>query len=334
MIVEGRYVLHLLSISVCHLDQTGETACTAKKGKPLWAAVDMKWWRGPAPAYIPDSGSLNFCELKLSELISPICFLCTHLFQHGKAELCGSLSQQNWGHADQTAKQPGGHQNAKSTSKSTHTHTCMYTHTHTHTGPWQSFYPTDRNTTHTPAHLLLSSHRRGSFHTSNFKNTCALTHRHTQTSISSSYDKSEKAAAGQGCWGREGGANCIGKKQWRFFPLVNDFPFMKLREGCISIQPCWSLHDSIGKWPAVIKQCGGKNTEEYSEERLTFFTVLNFTRVNKSPKEKRIKSTPQPPQFSKTPGPGERLTRLLLVGGMARWLTGVRRKLVPVEVLI
>lgn len=120
-------------------------------------------------------------------------------------------------------------------------------------------------------------------------------------------------------WGR--GTNRIGKKQWRFFPLVNDFPFMKLREGCISIQPCWSLHDSIGKWPAVIKQCGGKNTEEYSEEKLTFFTVLNFTRVNKSPKERRIKSTAQPPQFSKTPGPGERFTRLLLVCGMARWLT-------------
>lgn len=121
---------------------------------------------------------------------------------------------------------------------------------------------------------------------------------------------------------RGGGTNRIGKRQWRSFPLVNDFPFMKLRERCISIQPCWSLHDSIGKWPAVIKQCGGKNTEEYSWEMLTFFTVLSFTRVNKSPKKRQIKSTPQPPQFSKTPGPRERLTRLLLVCEVACWLTG------------
>lgn len=132
-----------------------------------------------------------------------------------------------------------------------------------------------------------------------------------------------ESAAVWGCVRRagEGGQIVSGKKQWRFSPLVNDFPFMKVRVGCISIQPRWSLHDSIGKWPAVIKQWGGKNTEEYSREMLTFFTALNFTRVNKSPKERQIKSTPQPPQFCKTPGPGERLTRLFLVCGMARWLT-------------
>lgn len=152
-------------------------------------------------------------------------------------------------------------------------------------------------------------------------------HTRPYTSISSSCDKSEKSAAGLGVCAVQGRGEQIvlGKKQWRFFffffPLVNDFPFMKLREGCISIQPRWSLHDSIGKWPAVIKQCGGKNTVEYSEEKLTFFTASNFTRVNKSPKERRIKSTPQPPQFSKTHGPGEWLTWLLLVCGMARWLT-------------
>lgn len=216
-----------------------------------------------------------------------------------------------------------------------HARTHTDTHKNTYTpGPDSPFTRQIQTHTHTPAHLLLSSHRRGSFHASNFKHTSALTQRRTQTSISSSYDKSEKSAAGWGAgcrgvvWGSGvcvcagGGTNRIGKRQWRSFPLVNDFPFMKLRERCISIQPCWSLHDSIGKWPAVIKQCGGKNTEEYSWEMLTFFTVLSFTRVNKSPKKRQIKSTPQPPQFSKTPGPRERLTRLLLVCEVACWLTG------------
>lgn len=83
---------------------------------------------------------------------------------------------------------------------------------------------------------------------------------------------------------------------------------MQLRERCISIQPRWSLHDSAGKWPAVIKQCGGKKKHRgifsgNADIFFFFFAVLNFTRVNKSPKESRIKSTPQPPQFSKTPGP-------------------------------
>lgn len=247
--------------------------------------------------------------IKMSKLIFHTClFVCMFVLQYREAGLCGSKPWQNHRHADEAATQPGGHRNAKSTSKHT-------------PGPCSPFTRQIQTYTHTTAHLLLSSHRGRSFHVSNFKRT--LTHRRTQTSISSSCDKSEKSAAVWGCVrsAGEGGQIVSGKKQWRFSPLVNDFPFMKLRVGCISIQPRWSLHDSIGKWPAVIKQCGGKNTEEYSREKLTFFTVLNFTRVNKSPKERRIKSTPQPPQFSKTPGPGERLTRLFWVCGMARWLT-------------
>ena len=57
-----------------------------------------------------------------------------------------------------------------------------HTHTHTHTpGPGSPFTRQIQTHTHTLAHLLLSSHRRGSFHASNFKRTRALTHTHTHT---------------------------------------------------------------------------------------------------------------------------------------------------------
>lgn len=79
---------------------------------------------------------------------------------------------------------------------------------------------------------------------------------------------------------------------------------------------------------------GEKNTEEYSREMLTFFTVLNFTRVNKSPKEKQIKSTPQPPQFSKNSwAPGmAHLTFVSLRSGPL--IDGLLGKRVLVEVLM
>lgn len=190
----------------------------------------------------------------------------------------------------------------------------------TYTRSWQSFYPTDTNThpTHTgPPAVELAQTKKLS---------CVQLQTHTRpyTSISSSCDKSEKSAAEWGVFAVQGrGDKLYREKAVTFLPLVNDFPFMKLREGCISIQPHWSPRDSIGKWPAVIKQCGGKKHRGifWGKADIFFFTALNFTRVNKSPKERRIKSTPQPPQFSKTHGPGEWLTRLLLVCGMARWLT-------------
>ncbi len=251
------------------------------------------------------------------------------VLQNGKTGLCGSKSQQNRGHADQTAAQPGGHRNAKSTSKSTHTR--VYAHT---PGPGSPFTRQIQTHTHTLAHLLLSSHRRGSFHASNFKGTRALTHRRTQTSISSSYDKSEKSAAGVGvCVQRgEGGTKRIGKKQWRFFPLVNDFPFMKLREGCISIQPRWSLRDSIGKWPAVIKQCGGKNTEEYSEEKLTFFYCVELHKsqqITKGETNQKYSSAPSVLQNSRAWGTAHPTFVSLCSGPL---IDGLRRELVLVEV--
>lgn len=119
---------------------------------------------------------------------------------------------------------------------------------------WQSFYPTDTNThLHTgPPAVELTQMKKLS---------CVQLQTHTRpyTSISSSCDKSEKSAAEWGVFAVQGrGDKLYREKAVTFLPLVNDFPFMKLREGCISIQPHWSLRDSIGKWPAVIKQCGGK----------------------------------------------------------------------------
>lgn len=128
--------------------------------------------------------------------------VCLFAFQYGEAGLRCSKPQQNHGHADEAATQPGGHRNAKSTSKHT-------------PGPGSPFTRQIQTYTHTPAHLLLSSHRGRSFHVSNFKST--LTHRRTQTSISSSCDKSEVGSGVGVCAAcRGGGTNCIGEKAVTF----------------------------------------------------------------------------------------------------------------------
>lgn len=144
-------------------------------------------------------------QVKMSK-IPPLwyMFMWTHVnivLQHEESDLYGSKPWQNRENADQTALQPGGHINAKSTSK-----------THTHTHVWLSFYPTVTHTC-TLAHMLLSLHRGGSFYVSNFKHMHALAHRRTETSISSSYDKSESWNWGGGwctVWGEGvGGAQIV-----------------------------------------------------------------------------------------------------------------------------
>lgn len=136
-----------------------------------------------AAMFFPKRMQLFLFTIKMSNFICHSCLFLCALFalQRGKAGPRCLKPQQNGGHADSTATQPGGHRNAKSTSKSTHKHT----HGHTHRS-WQSFLRRQIQThTHTPAHLLLSSHRRRSFHASYFKRTRA-----PYTSISSSCDKS------------------------------------------------------------------------------------------------------------------------------------------------
>lgn len=244
-----------------------------------------------------------------------VCFV----LQHGKSGLCGFKPQQNWGHADQNAKQPGGHRDAKSTSKR---RTRIYTHT---PGPDSPFTRQIQTHTHWPtccwAHTEKEAFMRPTSNTQAHLHTDARRHPFPLPTIKV---KSRQQGEG-GCvcvrrW--EGGTNRIGKKQWRFFPLVNDFPFMKLREGSISIQPCWSLHDSIGKWPAVIKQCGGKNTEEYSEEKLTFFYCVELHKsqqITKREKNQKYSSAPSVLQNSRAWGTAH---PTFVSCGMARWLTG------------
>lgn len=146
---------------------------------------------------------------------------------------------------------------------------------------------------------------------------------------------------GKGCWfgvGRRGevrgGTNRIGKKQWRFFSLVNDFPFMKLRERCISIQPRWSLHDSAGKWPAVIKQCGGKKHRGIFLGNADIFYCVELHKsqqITKGETNQKHSSAPSVLQNSWAGGMAHPTFVSLRSGPL---IDGLRGKLVLVEVLM
>lgn len=194
----------------------------------------------------------------------------------------------------------------------------MRTRAQTCTRSWQSFYPTDTNThLHTgPPAVELTQTKKLS---------CVQLQTHTRpyTSISSSCDKSEKSAAERGVRAVQGkGGQIVSGKSCDVSSTGKWFPFHETERGMYI-----NTAALISPWQHREMACcdktmwGEKHRGIFWGKADIFFTALNFTRVNKSPKERRIKSTPQTPQFSKTHGPGEWLTRLLLVCGMARWLT-------------
>lgn len=150
---------------------------------------------------------LYYHTIKTSMFICyPCLFVRMFVLQDGKADACGSKPQQDRGHAGETATQPGGHRNAKSTS------TCAYTCKHT-PGPGSPFTQLVQTHTYTTAHLLSSSRRPRSFHASNFKHTRALTHPFPLPVIK--VKSRQQSGVCSQC--REGGTNCIGKKLWRLF---------------------------------------------------------------------------------------------------------------------
>ena len=225
--------------------------------------------------------------------------LCLFVSQYGKAGSCGAEPQQNRGPAGEDATQPGGHRNAKSTS----TRTCAPMPI----GSWECFYLTDTNTHPRPSPPAVELRQKKML-------SCVQLQKHTgwQTSISSSCDKIKKSSVG---WG----VGLYRKKAVTFLSTGKWFPFHETARGMYintaAVISLWQ-HEEMA---CCDKTMGGRETQRniLRKSWLFFFfffcTALNFTRVNKSPKERQIKSAPQPPQFSKTPGPGGQLTRLLLV---------------------
>lgn len=217
-------------------------------------------------------------------------------------------------------------------------HMCRHT-----TCPDSPFTRQIQTHTHTPAHLLLSSHRRGSFHASNFKHTRALTHRRTQTSISSSYDKSEKEAARWGCvWCGEWVVVVVGggegdklyrEKAVTFFSTGKWFPFHETERGmyintAVLISP-WQRREMA----RCDKTMWGEKHRGIFWGKADIFYCVELHKsqqITKGEKNQKYSSAPSVLQNSRAWGTAH-LTFVSLWNGLL--IDGVRRKLI-LEVLI